>query len=115
MYVLTLLGLRSRIHHKIENRQRPRRRLHAATVAQQQRIVEQITQTPQRGTHCRLAHEEFFGDPGQVLFEHQGLENHQQVHVDAAQIVSVHQHGSVVGSAWDFCMPPSFIESEKRP
>ena len=43
----------------------------------------------------RLPHEQFFGDPGQVLLEHQGLENHQQVHVDAAQIVTVHWHGSL--------------------
>ncbi|MNF78542.1 hypothetical protein D3C84_607290 [compost metagenome] len=80
----------------LENRQRPRRRFHAATVAQQQRVVEQIAQTPQRGAHRRLAHEQFFRDAGQVLFEHQGFENHQQVHVDATQIVTVHWHGFLV-------------------
>ena len=74
----------------LENRQRPRRRLHATTVAQQQRIIEQVAQTTERRTDRRLPHEQFFGDPGQVLLEHQGLKNNQQVHVDATQIVTVH-------------------------
>ncbi|MNZ61021.1 hypothetical protein D3C78_791020 [compost metagenome] len=91
-------GIHGRLQF-LENRQRPRRRFHAATVAQQQGVVEQIPQTPQRGAHRRLAHEQFFRDAGQVLFEHQRLENHQQVHVDATQIVTVHKHGSLVCSA----------------
>jgi hypothetical protein len=44
-----------------------------------------------------LPHEQFFGDAGQVLFEHQRFENHQQVHVDATQIVTVHGHVFLFG------------------
>ncbi|MCY1453928.1 hypothetical protein D9M71_709540 [compost metagenome] len=60
------------------------------TVADQQRIVEQVAQARQRRADCRLAEEEFFRCTGQVLLEHQGFEHHQQIHVYTTQIVAVH-------------------------
>ena len=87
----------------LEDRQGAGGRFHAATVAQQQRIIEQVTQTPERCTYRGLAHEQFLGDAGQVLFEHQRFENHQQVHVDATQIITVHRLGFLLWPATRTC------------
>jgi len=76
------------------HRHGPRGRLQHPPVAHQQRIVEQIAQPRQRRTDGRLAEEQLLPGPGQVLLEHQGFENHQQVHVHAAQVVAVHGGGS---------------------
>jgi hypothetical protein len=55
----------------------------------------QIAQLCQRRADRGLAEEQLFPGAGQVLFEHQGFENHQQVHVHAAQVVAVRGGGSV--------------------
>ncbi|MNQ69335.1 hypothetical protein D3C85_839260 [compost metagenome] len=78
----------------LENLQCPQGRLQGASIAHQQRIVEQIAQFCQRCADGRLAEEQLFPGPGQVLLEHQGFENHQQVHVHAAQVVAVHGGGA---------------------
>ncbi|MNG16249.1 hypothetical protein D3C84_1001430 [compost metagenome] len=74
----------------LEDGLRPGRRLHAASLADQQRIVEEVAQARQRGAHRGLAEEELLSHARHVLLEHQGFEHHQQVEVDAAQFVSVH-------------------------
>lgn len=67
---IKLLGRADRpgdgIHRQLqflENRQHPRRRSHAASIAPQQRIFEKITQLTQRNAHSRLPHEVFFQRP----------------------------------------------------
>jgi hypothetical protein len=40
----------------------------------------------------------FSCDLDQVLFEHQSLENRQQVHIGVAQIVTIHRYRSIVFS-----------------
>jgi len=40
----------------------------------------------------------FSSDPGQVFFEHQNLENRQQVQIGIAQIVMIPEYRSIVFS-----------------
>ncbi|MCY1180450.1 hypothetical protein D9M73_208930 [compost metagenome] len=62
-------------------------RLEGAAVAHQQRIAEQVAQSRQRMTDRWLAQVQTLGRPGDVLFGEQGVEDHQQVEVDASKII----------------------------
>ena len=73
-----------------ENGQGARRGLHRPTAAHQQGIVEELPQAYQGGADGRLAEKELFRGAGEVALMHQAFEHHQQVQVDAAQVVAIH-------------------------
>ncbi|MNJ20982.1 hypothetical protein D3C77_153250 [compost metagenome] len=76
-----------------EDLHRPRRRFHAAPGTHEQRVVEQVAQARQGGADGRLAEEQFLCRTGHATLVHQGLEDDQQVQVDATQVVTVHRLG----------------------
>lgn len=54
-------------------RQRPGRRLHRTTGADQQRVVEQLAQAVQRIAYCRLAQRQALRRARDVAFAQQGV------------------------------------------
>lgn len=56
-------------------RQRPGRRLHRTTGADQQRVVEQLAQAVQCIAHCRLAQRQALRRARDVAFAQQGVED----------------------------------------
>ncbi|MNJ58600.1 hypothetical protein D3C77_542400 [compost metagenome] len=73
---------------------RPRRGLHAAAGAHEQRVVEQVAQARQGGADGGLAEEQFLGSTGHATLVHQRFEHDQQVEVYATQVVSIHRCAS---------------------
>jgi hypothetical protein len=66
--------------------------LHGSAHANEQRVIEKLTQPTQGGTDRRLAEKQFLTGAGKISFVHQRFENDQKTEVDFAQIVSVHRH-----------------------
>ncbi|MNP65390.1 hypothetical protein D3C76_1609760 [compost metagenome] len=69
---------------------RPRRRLHDSAGTNEQRIIEQLAQAPQGGADRRLAEEQLLADAADIALVHHRFEHHQEMNVDATQIISVH-------------------------
>src|SRR6202012_542130 len=70
------------------------RRLHDAAGTNEKRVIEQRPQAGQSGADRRLTEEKFFSRLGDAALMHQGLEDDQQIEVDAAQVVTVHRSRS---------------------
>lgn len=66
--------------------QGPRRRLHGAADAHQQRVVEQVTQAIQRVAYRRLAQRQALGGTRHVALAQQHVEHSQQVEVEGQYI-----------------------------
>jgi len=59
----------------------------AGTGAHQQRVTEQVAQPRQGMADSWLTQVQALGGAGHVLLAEQGVEDHQQVEIDAAQII----------------------------
>ena len=72
--------------HRIDQGLAARREFHVAADADQQRVIEMVAQTMQRGTHGRLRHEYLLGGTGNVLLAQQGVERNQQIQVETVEL-----------------------------
>ncbi|MCY1430835.1 hypothetical protein D9M71_467910 [compost metagenome] len=70
-----------------------RGRYQAAAAAHQQRVAQQVAQTPQGMAYGWLAQMQALCRAGHMLFGEQGVQHHQQVEIDAAQFIHLlHVH-----------------------
>lgn len=64
--------------------------LHAAPGAHEQWIIEQAAQPRQCSADRRLTEKQLFRRTRDAALMHQGLENDEQIEVDATQVVAIH-------------------------
>jgi len=80
------LHLSQRLGQRSLERRGARCQLHAGANANEQRIVEQGTQTPERVTRCRLRQADSTRGAADVALDEQRIERDEQVEVDPSEI-----------------------------